>query len=376
MVVRIDIAPAVLRWAIERTGIPLEHLQKINAFQKVQEWLDGTARPTLSQAEKLADRACIPFGYLLLDKPVIQPPDLPDFRTVKSQGISSISPILEELIYTCQSRLGWYSSYCLEQDEEPPKLYGRYRVTDDPIHVAQDVRDELDWNPGTRNKRLEVLQLADKVEDAGILVMRSSILGNNTHAPLDVDEFRGFTLSDNGFPLIFINSRDAYVAQYFSLAHELGHVVTAQPGLSGGYESERSVERWCNHFASEFVMPHESLRKQWFETRNLDAIVEWGRKDFGVSDAVTVWALVDEGLVKQNIAKSFLDSWERPPSNVQTAGGSFYANIEARLGKRFLSTILGALRSQEMNYFDVTRHIGFSKNETIERLSERLFEVA
>lgn len=99
-----------------------------------------------------------------------------------------------------------------------------------------------------RRKRLDVLELADAIEAAGILVLRSSILGNNAHAPLNVEEFRGF-------PLIFINSRDAQVAQYFSLAHELGHVATAQPGLSGGHEDDRSVERSCNRFASECVMP-------------------------------------------------------------------------------------------------------------------------
>ena len=34
MAVRIDIAPEVLRWAIHRTGIPLEHLEKITHFTR------------------------------------------------------------------------------------------------------------------------------------------------------------------------------------------------------------------------------------------------------------------------------------------------------------------------------------------------------
>ena len=41
------------------------------------------------------------------------------------------------------------------------------------------------------------------------MVMRSGVVGNNPHRPLDVDEFRGFSVSDHTAPLVFINIRDA-----------------------------------------------------------------------------------------------------------------------------------------------------------------------
>ena len=84
--------------------------------------------------EKLAELARILFGYLLLDEPTLQPPDICDYRTVQPAGVSSG---LEELIYSCEFKLAWFAEYCLSQGDTPPSIYGRFSVSDDPVRVAQ-----------------------------------------------------------------------------------------------------------------------------------------------------------------------------------------------------------------------------------------------
>lgn len=63
-----------------------------------------------------------------------------------------------------------------------------------------------------------------RAEDLGGLVMQRGIVGNNTRRRLDVDEFRGFAISDSFAPLVFINARDAKAAKNFTIVHELCHL--------------------------------------------------------------------------------------------------------------------------------------------------------
>ena len=58
----------------------------------------------------------------------------------------------------------------------------------------------------------------------GFFVFTGGKIGANTHRPLDVKEFRAFTLIDTHAPLIFINTTDTANGRLFSLLHETVHV--------------------------------------------------------------------------------------------------------------------------------------------------------
>src|SRR5699024_637932 len=66
--------------------------------------------------------------------------------------------------------------------------------------------------------------LRNKLSQRGITVMQNGIALNNTHRPLDLNEFRAFTLVDEYAPLIFINTLDSNNGKTFSLLHEVAHV--------------------------------------------------------------------------------------------------------------------------------------------------------
>lgn len=84
MTIRVDVAPAVLSWALDVTGADEDGLHR--RF-KVDKWLNAEARPTLKQLQDFARAAGVPFGYLLLPG---RPPG--PFRSRTSVKVSRARP--------------------------------------------------------------------------------------------------------------------------------------------------------------------------------------------------------------------------------------------------------------------------------------------
>ena len=68
-----------------------------------------------------------------------------------------------------------------------------------PIDALRSVAE--DWSDFLR-------KLSARAEEVGILVLRTGIVGNNTHRPLDPHEVAGFAVADSVAPIILVNTRD------------------------------------------------------------------------------------------------------------------------------------------------------------------------
>lgn len=78
MHMRVDVKPAMLRWARERAGMTPNAL--VRRFPKLAAWECGEARPTLRQLEAFAKATYCPIGYLFLSEPPEEHIPIPDFR--------------------------------------------------------------------------------------------------------------------------------------------------------------------------------------------------------------------------------------------------------------------------------------------------------
>lgn len=253
MTLRVSIDPRVLRWAVERTGLVVEDLSQIPRLADLPAWVAGDSEPTLSEAEALAKAAQIPFGYLLLNEPTEHGLDLPDFRARDGQDVPRVSLDLEEVLDESSWRLAWYAEYAVAHDIQAPHLLGSAELNDCPEQAAQRAARLLQWSMASLHNTRNLLdKLADLIENAGLLVMHSAATGSYTRQPISAREFSGFTLVEEGFALVFINAAATGTSQLFALAHQLGHVVLGEPGLSGD-GSRHVVERWCQRFAAELL---------------------------------------------------------------------------------------------------------------------------
>ncbi|MDY3127119.1 MAG: ImmA/IrrE family metallo-endopeptidase [Corynebacterium sp.] len=370
MQVEVTINPDVLKWALERTELSENEIEK--KFPKLKEWQSGLKKPTLSQAKKLAKAARLPLGRLLL--PVSTPEDIaiPDFRTVRNATVDSVGADLREVIQTAEQRLGWYAEYASETGIEPPKVLGIASVSSSPNEAAEIVREALGWDSTGHPKGSDkVMDLVNRMEDHGLLVMRNSIVGNSTSRRLDVHEFRGFTLREGPYALVFVNTSDSKIAQLFSLAHELGHVAKAAPGLSGDQGKSNKTEQWCNKFAAALLIPEASVRRVAFDSDGLLNQLAITATRFGVSKEALLWRLVDLELVERKDADRVVGfvKGQNASQKAKTDGAPpFPVLIRSRVGRRFLSTVTEAALSGDLPEPDAAEFLGIRTKSTLHKV--------
>lgn len=344
---------AMLQWAVERAGLPLEVVTKrLNVSDdRLTNWLEGVDRPTFRQAQELASVLHVPFGYLFLEKPPAEELPIPDLRTVGNDPARRLDVNFRDLLSDVLFKRDWFREFLEESEGRTLPFVGSFSVDADPKKVAADILKVLfkgEAAPTASNWEDYLRNLMVCAEKAGIWVMRSGVVGNNTHRPLSVQQFRGFAISDAIVPLVFINGRDAKAAQIFTFAHELAHIWLGSTGISNvligeaDYGVHSAVERKCNKIAAEFLVPEAGFAAQWRSedtlNRNADRLCRYYR----VSRIVIVRRAFDLGLITADVYRAFYaqESVRWQTENVDSSGGDFNRTLPTRNGMRFTQSVV------------------------------------
>lgn len=370
----------VLRWAARRARLPDENLAA--RFRKWPLWLSGEAQPTLKQLEDFAKLTHTAIGYFFL----LEPPQLalpvPDFRTLRDQALAEPSSALLDTLYLCQQRQDWYRDYARLHGLSALAFVGSARIQDAPEVVAQRMRETLGLSSEERRQLPTwtdaLRQLINKTEDAGVLVMASSIVGSNSHRKLDVEEFRGFALADALAPLVFLNGSDSKAAQMFTLAHELAHLWLGATGVSdteAGQVPEQQTERWCNRVAAELLVPLEALRAAYRPDAPVPDEIQRLAREFKVSTLVALRRLFDAGFIEQGrLWQHYREEQARLKALEQrgSGGGDFYRTLGARTSKRFARAIVSSTLEGQTLFQDAFRMLGVRKTATFYEAAREL----
>lgn len=367
---RVDVNPALLRWAVERTGHGSDTFAP--RFPHLEDWLQGDASPTLPQLEALAKATYTPIGFFFLPEPPVERVPIPDFRTTGGPHAHRPSPDLLDTIYICQQRQEWYRDFARSMGEQPLGFVGSTRVTDDVVTAAGRIRDVLGFDLAARREMptwTDALRIfIEQADAAGIMVMCSGVVLNNNRRHLDPQEFRGFAIADDLAPVIFINGSDSKSAQMFTLAHELAHVWLGQSAVSdaeAGRLPTDEIERWCNQVATELLVPLDVLRSDYRPANGLQAELSRLAPRFKVSRLVLLRRIRDAGgLTWEELWTEHEREIERLRSIPKGSGGNFYLTQAARVSKRFARALVVSASEGRSSFTETFRLPGVKKMET------------
>lgn len=378
---KISLQPTILRWARTRARLSVDVLaQKMHVKpQRVIDW-EENGELSFKQAEKLANITHTPFGYLYLPEPPQEALPINDFRTVGSEAIRHPSPALLATLDQAQQIQSWFRDELIARGQEPLPFVGSLSQDVPIIEAATRIRQVVGFDENQQARAWEdaLRQQIEQIENTGVLVLRNGIVGNNTHRPLSVDEFRGFALSDPYAPLIFINARDAKAAQMFTLAHELVHIWVGVSGISNfdkTYADHHDVELFCNQVAAELLVPAAELQEQWSNAQSQNDWLQSLTRRFKVSSLVILRRLNDSSLISPSTFQQRYQAEQdrfRAVATEQDGGGDFYRTQRSRLSKQFLQALIESTLEGRTPYRDALRLVGLSKVETFQELARDL----
>ena len=365
MAKRIPISTSTLLYYVEQSNVPIGLLQEnISNFDN---FLSGEKLPTYTQIEKISKLIKIPVGLLSLEKPVDVNTQRLSFRTHKSQEITDMSPELRDTIIEMQEKQAFLQN---QIDENLNLTNNRIIRTTNHLTIADYIRNKLNIpiNHLSESKDAPIRYFRDKISSAGVFIFFNGKIRDNTHRPLNSNEFRGFSLNSPSAPIIFINQKDSQNAQLFTLIHELVHLFIDNEGISNKDEqsdySHIEIEALVNRVAAEILVP-----KLLFEREKALDVEELANK-YRVSRYVITRRLLDIGKINQNQYDYIIDSIEVSISpRRRSTGGNYGNNLKFRIDKTFFRFVHNAIMQDKVSYTEAFRLIGtgYKGFKTLER---------
>ncbi len=367
----IPIEPRILVWA--RTRINMSVTEVAEKLKKdvniIESWEQGVELPTLAQLEKLSYNIYkVPLAVFFMPEPPDEPSINRQFRTIPEQEIISLPPAL-----MLKVREGQYFQEVLKEifnDRNPATspIFKRFSQIGEQnfkdISIA--IRKELGINKSVQSKLKDSTDAfkfyRNQLEKSGIFVFQQTLK----------DYCRGYSLYDDEFPIIIVNSSEiSDTGKNFTVFHELSHLLLNMGGLTNDYtyQSNNQEEIFCNSLASNILINDDELLKNEFVLQNRS--LEWSddllyslAKEHKVSQEVILRKLLDLNLTSRYFYSTKRNEWlDSLPKKRKSSGGDFYRNKLSKLGNYYASIILSNLYNGRINSYQASEYLGLKINQ-------------
>jgi len=205
----------------------------------------------------------------------------------------------------------------------------------------------------------------DVLEERGLWIFKDTFREN---------DYSGFCLHDDQFPVIYVNNSMPKTRQIFTLFHELAHLLRGKGGidvlhpmpcLEGSYKQE---EQFCNAFAGAALVPDQLLDMSRTDEQHVQNLA----RKYNVSREVILRRFYDKRLVSSDEYEERVQRWrdEQSPDKTPSSGGDYYATRRAYLGDRYLEIAFRRYHQQRITEEELADYLGVSTAKSLDTLED------
>ncbi|HIH31245.1 TPA: ImmA/IrrE family metallo-endopeptidase [Candidatus Woesearchaeota archaeon] len=363
----IEVKPELLKWVTDSAGWKERDIsKKLKINQNVfSSWLKGEANPTLRQLEDLAKIVKRPLAVFFLPKAPTEKPLPKDYRMLPEKAgkfdkktilairrARRLQKISKELSENLNANLNRDVS-TVKQSEDPKKIAEKYREK----FKFDEVKQKKFKTP------YEVFNfLRDTIEDKNIIVFQIS---------MPIEDARGFALVDESPAVIVVNSKDQIEARIFTLMHEFGHVLLNESGVSMPenslfFKNVGDVEKWCNNFSSDFLLPEILAKSEFNQNKDIAKL----SRTYKVSKAMLFYNMYRLNFISKQQYDGFIDKYVpeilKPKEKAEKKSG-FRSTADKQClserGQKFVSLVVNNVDKGFITHSDALGYLSIkSKN--------------
>lgn len=368
MAEQIPINPALLVWARQRAGLRLD--EAAQKFKRIADWETGASAPTYPQLEQLSDMLKVPIAVFFFPDPPEVPSINETFRTLPETELDLLPSRVRMLMRKAKAMQINLAE--LTQGRNPAeRLITRdlqFAPNVDIAEMAARVRDYIgvsaDQQESWRGSETALKEWRTALLDVGVFIFKDAFR---------VEDFSGFCLYDDEYPVIYVNNSSTKTRQIFTYFHELAHLIFHTSGIDkvrDGYIARlagdaQQIEVICNSFAAQVLLPEDAFQRAMAGRQATEATAEALADQFHVSREVIFRRLLDQGRIAQKQYDRAVERWNVQRRVERTPGGNPYWTKLAYLGREYVALALSQYHQNRIDegqlaeFLDTKpRHVG------------------
>lgn len=335
----------VLKWARTSLRLSLKDVaQRLGVkLEVLQAWENEEGTPTYPQLEKLAHQIYKrPVAVFFFPSVPKEETPMTEFRTLPDRVADDLPPEIVKLYRKAKSFQLYIEELCEGEKSVAASLLDEFELNEksefpfitEAIRKALGVsiEEQSEW----RSTETAFKKWRDTLEANGVFIFKDGFRN---------DDYSGFCLYHQKYPIIFVNNSMPDSRQVFTLFHELAHLLHH----SGGIDFRRreavrffqghylTTEVSCNRFANEFLVPQKVFDS--FVPGISEADFEKLADYFSVSREVILRKYLDRGLVDADYYEKMASEWAAQTKKKGEPGGNYYYNQRTYLGERYINLV-------------------------------------